>query len=118
VLDLLADVPQIERMLVMVQLEVGERLAARPGSRTYGIPSVKRAWWAEARVVGKVSPTVFVPPPRVESALVEVRRRAVDGDDDERRAVFAAADVRPDARAEELALADWRRLAAAVTTAG
>jgi 16S rRNA (adenine1518-N6/adenine1519-N6)-dimethyltransferase len=145
VLDLLADVPQIERMLVMVQLEVGERLAARPGSRTYGIPSVKRAWWAEARVVGKVSPTVFVPPPRVESALVEVRRRAVDGDDDERRAVFAlveagfqqrrkmlrrslagvaspavfaAADVRPDARAEELSLADWRRLAAAVTTAG
>lgn len=138
VLDLLVGVPQIERMLVMVQLEVGERLAAAPGSRTYGIPSVKLAWWAEARIVGKVPPTVFVPPPRVESALVEVRRRPVDGDDVERRAVFAlveagfqqrrkmlrrslaglvtadafaAAGVRPEARAEELELADWRRLA-------
>ena len=140
VLDLLAGVPQIERMLVMVQLEVGERLAAGPGTRTYGIPSVKLAWWAEARVVGKVSPTVFVPPPRVESALVDVRRQAPDGDDAERQAVFAlveagfqqrrkmlrrslagvvaaeafaASGVRPEARAEELSLADWRRLAAA-----
>ena len=140
VLDLLAGVPQIGRMLVMVQLEVGERLAAGPGTRTYGIPSVKLAWWAEARVVGKVSPSVFVPPPRVESALVEVRRRAPDGDDAERQAVFAlveagfqqrrkmlrrslagvlapeafaAAGVRPEARAEELSLADWRRLARA-----
>ena len=137
VLDLLASVPQIERMLVMVQLEVGERLAAGPGTRTYGIPSVKLAWWAEARVVGKVSPTVFVPPPRVESALVDIRRRSPDGDDTERQAVFAlveagfqqrrkmlrrslagivapevfaAAAVRPEARAEELSLADWRRL--------
>lgn len=144
VLDLLAGVPQIERMLVMVQLEVGDRLAAAPGTRTYGIPSVKLAWWAKARVVGKVSPTVFVPPPRVESALVDVRRRSVDGGDEERRAVFAlveagfqqrrkmlrrslagavapeafaAAGVRPEARAEELSLVDWRRLAAAATAA-
>ena len=74
VLDLLAGAPPIERMLVMVQLEVGERLAAGPGTKAYGIPSVRRAWWADATVVGKVSPTVFVPPPRVESALVDVRR--------------------------------------------
>jgi 16S rRNA (adenine1518-N6/adenine1519-N6)-dimethyltransferase len=139
VLDLLADVPQIERMLVMVQLEVGERLAAGPGSKAYGIPSVKLGWWADAHVVGKVPPTVFVPPPRVDSALVQVVRHPPAGDEEERAAVFAlveagfgqrrkmlrrsladrvsadaftAADVRPEARAEELTLADWRRLAA------
>jgi 16S rRNA (adenine1518-N6/adenine1519-N6)-dimethyltransferase len=140
VLDLLAGVAQIERMLVMVQLEVGERLAARPGAKAYGIPSVKVAWWAAAQVVGKVPATVFVPPPRVESALVEIRRRPPAGDEDERAAVFglveagfgqrrkmlrrslaehvgpeafAAAGIRPEARAEELAVADWLRLAAA-----
>jgi 16S rRNA (adenine1518-N6/adenine1519-N6)-dimethyltransferase len=138
VLDLLAGVAAIERMLVMVQLEVGERLAARPGSKAYGIPSVKVAWWAEADVVGKVSPTVFVPPPRVESALVAVRRRAEPAGPAVREAVFRlveagfnqrrkmlrrslsglvelaaleAAGVRPEARAEELALDDWLRLA-------
>ena len=141
VLDLLAGVPQIERMLVMVQLEVGERLAAVPGSKAYGIPSVKVAWWADATVIGKVSPTVFVPPPRVDSALVEITRRPPAGDDATREAVFAlveagfnqrrkmlrrsladrvapgafaAADIRPEARAEELTLADWLRLTAAV----
>ena len=140
VLDLLADVPQIDRMLVMVQLEVGERLAAPPGSRSHGIPSVKAAWWAEVRVVGKVPSTVFIPQPRVESALVRIRRRAVAGPEPEREAVFAlveaafhqrrkmlrrslsdrvapeafaAAGVRPEARAEELSLDDWRRLVAA-----
>jgi 16S rRNA (adenine1518-N6/adenine1519-N6)-dimethyltransferase len=138
VLDLLAGAPAIERMLVMVQLEVGERLAAGPGTKAYGIPSVRRAWWADATVVGKVSPTVFVPPPRVESALVDIRRHAPAGDDDRRRAVFAlveagfgqrrkmlrrslaghatvddltAAGIRPEARAEELELPDWLRLA-------
>lgn len=142
VLDLLAGVPQIERMLVMVQLEVGERLAAAPGSSPYGIPSVKVAWWADARVVGKVPPTVFVPPPKVDSALVEIRRRAPAGTDVERQAVFelveagfnqrrkmlrrslagrvgpdafTEADVRPEARAEELGLPAWLRLAAAAT---
>src|SRR5690606_40798744 len=73
VLDLLEHVPQIERMLVMVQLEVGERMAAGPGSKAYGIPSVKVAWWAEAAVVGKVPPSVFVPPPRVDSRSEERR---------------------------------------------
>ena len=81
VLDLLAGAPAIERMLVMVQLEVGERLAAGPGTKAYGIPSVRRAWWADATVVGKVPPTVFVPPPRVESALVDIRRHPPAGDD-------------------------------------
>ncbi len=142
VLDLLAGVPQIERMLVMVQLEVGERLAAAAGSPAYGIPSVKVAWWAAARVVGKVPPTVFVPPPKVDSALVDIRRRPPAGDGAERQSVFElveagfnqrrkmlrrslagrvtpgafeAAAVRPEARAEELGLDDWLRLAAAST---
>jgi 16S rRNA (adenine1518-N6/adenine1519-N6)-dimethyltransferase len=145
VLDLLAGVPQIDRMLVLVQREVGERLAAAPGSRTYGIPSVKVAWWADASVVGQVPPSVFVPPPRVESALVEVRRHRPAGDERARAAVFslveagfgqrrkmlrrslvdhvplpafATAQVRPEARAEELSLDDWRRLAAAVSAGG
>jgi 16S rRNA (adenine1518-N6/adenine1519-N6)-dimethyltransferase len=139
VLDLLELVPAIESLLVMVQLEVGERLAARPGDAAYGIPSVKRAWWAEAKVVGRVPPTVFVPQPRVDSALVEIRRHAappvvgdrervfalIDAGFGQRRkmlrrslagavdpAAFAVAEVRPEARAEELSLDDWARLAA------
>jgi 16S rRNA (adenine1518-N6/adenine1519-N6)-dimethyltransferase len=138
VLDLLAHVPAIERMLVMVQREVGERLAARPGNKAYGIPSVKVAYRATAEVVGRVPPTVFIPPPRVESALVRVRRLpqpAVDADParlfrlveagfGQRRkmlrrslsglvdaAGFERAGVRPDARAEELDLDAWDRLA-------
>ncbi|HET6951447.1 MAG TPA: 16S rRNA (adenine(1518)-N(6)/adenine(1519)-N(6))-dimethyltransferase RsmA [Acidimicrobiales bacterium] len=141
VLDLLAGVPAIDRMLVMVQREVGERLAARPGDKAYGIPSVKVAYRAEAEVVGRVPPTVFVPPPRVESVLVRLRRLPeppVDADPDllfrlveagfgQRRkmlrrslaglvepAAFAAAGVRPEARAEELDLRAWSRLADAV----
>ena len=138
VLDLLAGVPQVERMLVMVQREVAERLAARPGDKAYGIPSVKVAFRADAEVVGRVPPTVFVPPPKVESALVRLRRLPeprVDADPDrlfalvdagfgQRRkmlrrslaglvdaAGFAEAGVRPDARAEELDLDAWARLA-------
>ncbi|MCB1017933.1 MAG: 16S rRNA (adenine(1518)-N(6)/adenine(1519)-N(6))-dimethyltransferase RsmA, partial [Acidimicrobiales bacterium] len=75
VADLLDDVPQIERMLVMVQREAAERLAASPGTKAYGIPSVKVAYWATAEVVARVSPNVFLPRPKVESALVRVVRR-------------------------------------------
>lgn len=74
--DLLDGVPQIARMLVMVQREVGERLSAGPGSKIYGAVSVKVAYWATARLIGLVPATVFVPRPKVESALVEVRRRS------------------------------------------
>lgn len=134
VLDLLDGVPQIERMLVMVQREVGERLAAGVGDEQYGLPSVKVAYWADAVVVGRVPPTVFVPQPKVESALVSITRRpgvgpmpagmwdlARAGFGHRRKmlrrslgldeAVFACAGVRPEARAEELAVADWARLA-------
>jgi 16S rRNA (adenine1518-N6/adenine1519-N6)-dimethyltransferase len=66
--------PAIDRFLVMVQREVGERLAAPPGSRTYGAVSVRVAYYADAKVVGMVPPTVFVPRPKVESALVRLTR--------------------------------------------
>ena len=61
---------------MLVQREVGERLAAGPGDAAYGAVSVKVAYFAEAAVVGLVPPTVFVPRPKVESALVRMRRRA------------------------------------------
>ena len=140
VLDLLDGVPQIDRMLVMVQREVGERLAAGVGDEAYGAVSVKVGYWATARVVGKVPPTVFVPQPRVDSALVSIVRRpsgpAVDVDRERlfelvrtgfaqrrkmlRRALagvvdesaFSCAGVRPEARAEELDVEAWGRLAA------
>src|SRR5439155_22756318 len=75
VLDILDTVPAIDRMLVMVQREVGERLAAGPRTPAYGIPSVKVAYWATAEVVGRVGPTVFLPRPKVESVLVRIVRR-------------------------------------------
>ncbi len=81
ILDLLATQPQLERWVVMVQREAGERLVAGPGSRTYGIPSVLLAYWAEARIVGSVPPELFLPRPNVASVLVEiVRRPEVDQD--------------------------------------
>lgn len=138
VADILDGVPAIHRMLVMVQHEVGERLAARPGDDSYGAVSVKVAYWATARIVGDVPPTVFLPRPKVTSALVEIVRRdspAVDVPPDElfalvrrgfsrrRRmlrgllglapATFAAAGVNPESRAEELDVAAWGRLAVA-----
>lgn len=76
VVRLLEEVPRVAYLLVMVQREVGERLAARPGSRAYGAVSVKVAYFADAEVAGAVPPTVFVPPPKVESVLVRMTRRA------------------------------------------
>jgi 16S rRNA (adenine1518-N6/adenine1519-N6)-dimethyltransferase len=143
--DLLDTVPRLERMLVMVQREVGERLVAGVGSSTYGIPSVKIAYWATARLVGHVPASVFVPRPKVESSLVEIVRRAtpaVDAPMDvlfslvrrgfgQRRKMlrrcldtavtaeqFARAGVDPQARAEELSVQQWGALARAVTEGG
>jgi 16S rRNA (adenine1518-N6/adenine1519-N6)-dimethyltransferase len=76
VVRLLEEAEPIERILVMVQREVGERLAAGPGDAQYGAVSVKVAYFAEARVVGLVPSTVFIPRPKVESALVRLQRRA------------------------------------------
>jgi 16S rRNA (adenine1518-N6/adenine1519-N6)-dimethyltransferase len=75
-LHLLATFDSWSRGLVMVQAEVADRLAAKPGSKAYGVPSVKVAWYAAASRAGSVSPTVFWPVPNVESGLVAIQRRA------------------------------------------
>lgn len=75
VVRLLEEFPEMTRCLVMVQREVGERLVAGPGTKAYGAVSVKVAYYAEARIVGTVAATVFVPPPAVASALVRLDRR-------------------------------------------
>ena len=77
VCDLLDDVPDIGKMVVMVQKEVADRLVAGPGDDAYGLPSVKVAYHAVGRLVGRVPPSVFLPRPNVDSALVEVVRRPV-----------------------------------------
>jgi 16S rRNA (adenine1518-N6/adenine1519-N6)-dimethyltransferase len=74
-LHLLATVPSLRHGLVMVQAEVADRMSAAPGSRVYGTPSVKLAWFAEVRKAGQVPRTVFWPVPRVDSGLVSLTRR-------------------------------------------
>jgi 16S rRNA (adenine1518-N6/adenine1519-N6)-dimethyltransferase len=92
-LHLLATFDSWGRGLVMVQAEVADRLAAKPGSKTYGVPSVKVAWYAAASRVGTVSPTVFWPVPNVESGLVALDRRATPETAATRHQVFAVIDA-------------------------
>ena len=75
-LHLLATFPSLQRILVMVQAEVAHRLAATPGSKLYGVPSVKAAWYADVRLSLTVSRQIFWPVPNVDSALVSLTRRA------------------------------------------
>jgi 16S rRNA (adenine1518-N6/adenine1519-N6)-dimethyltransferase len=137
VIHVLDEVPAVGRLLVMVQREVGERLAATPGSSAWGIPSVKVAYHATARVVAAVPRSVFIPRPRVDSVLVEIRRRPEPATDappgpmfslvrtafGQRRKMlrrslagvvppdaFAAAGIDPTRRPEELGVEDWGRL--------
>ena len=79
--------------LVMVQSEVAHRLAAGPGSRTYGVPSVKAAWFGDLRLAGSIGRNVFWPAPNVDSALVAWTRREPPGDDALRRTLFAVVDA-------------------------
>ncbi len=116
VLHLLAVVPSLRRGLVMVQAEVADRMTAPPGSRVYGVPSVKLAWYAEARRAGPVPRTVFWPVPNVDSGLVAFTRRdppAVAGAS--RDEVFAVVDAAFAQRRKTLraALAGWAGSAAA-----
>jgi 16S rRNA (adenine1518-N6/adenine1519-N6)-dimethyltransferase len=92
-LHLLATVPSLETALVMVQAEVGQRIAAPPGSKVYGSPSVKAAWYGSWTTAGAVSRQVFWPVPNVDSILVAFRRGAARGDAAERDAVFALVDA-------------------------
>jgi 16S rRNA (adenine1518-N6/adenine1519-N6)-dimethyltransferase len=148
VMRVLEEASQVASLLVMVQREVGERLAAQARDGAYGAVSVKVAYWARASVVGKVSSNVFIPRPRVESVLVRMDRRpdqpvptgdgqvgpgdpayerlfvVVKGGFAHRRkmlrrsleqlvepAAFEATGIAPTARAEELDLEEWERLA-------
>ena len=145
VADLLDGVGQISRMLVMVQREVGERLCAAARTPAYGAVSVKVAYWARARIAGLVPASVFVPRPKVESALVEIVRRDQPATDappaelfhlvrtafGQRRkmlrrsladvvapATFSAAGIDPTRRPEELDVVEWGRLTNAHLAAG
>ena len=142
VIRVLEEAPQVSSLLVMVQREVGERLAAEAGDEAYGAVSVKVAYWARASVVGRVPASVFIPRPKVESVLVRLDRRPPPMGDTAnvsydrlfavvragfahrrkmlRRSLdglvqseaFEAAGIAPTARAEELGLDEWGRLAA------
>jgi 16S rRNA (adenine1518-N6/adenine1519-N6)-dimethyltransferase len=141
VVRVLEQAPQVASLLVMVQREVGERMAARAGDPAYGAVSVKIAYWATASITGRVPPTVFLPRPKVTSVLVRIERRpepalppaavtydrlcevlragfaqrrkmlrrSLDGVVE--REAFAAAGVSAEARAEDLDIGKWGRLA-------
>jgi 16S rRNA (adenine1518-N6/adenine1519-N6)-dimethyltransferase len=101
-------VPTLRRTLVMVQAEVAERLAAGPGGKVYGVPSVKARWYGDVRRVGSVGRSVFWPAPRVDSGLVRVDHHSPPSDV-ERDAVFAVVDAAFAQRRKSLraALAGW-----------
>jgi 16S rRNA (adenine1518-N6/adenine1519-N6)-dimethyltransferase len=141
IMGVLADAPMVQRMVVMVQSEVADRLVAGPGGRTIGIPSIRLAWFAEAELLATVPPEVFIPRPRVTSALVGITRREppstrvsesqlmalVARAYSQRRkmlrstlgkavsaAAFEAAGIAGTSRPEELDVVAWARLAEAV----
>lgn len=141
IIRLLARAPQVGRLVVMVQHEVADRLAAEPGGRTIGVPTIKIGWYASVRLLTTVPPEVFIPRPRVQSAVVSIDRRdppsgtvdpaavfaLVDRAYGQRRKMlrstlggavpteaFAAAGIDPTTRPEQLDVADWARLAEAV----
>jgi 16S rRNA (adenine1518-N6/adenine1519-N6)-dimethyltransferase len=118
-LTMLERFPTIRRVLVMVQSEVADRLAAPPGSRTYGVPSVKTAWYAEVRRAGAVGRTVFWPAPNVDSGLVAMTRRPPPDTTASRAEVFALVDAAFAQRRKTLraALAGWAGSPAAAETA-
>ena len=146
VLHLLATFPSIEKILVMVQREVADRLCAEPGSRTYGVPSVKARWFGHVHYAGDVGRNVFWPAPNVDSGLVSIVRGAepagvdrievfsiVDAAFAQRRkqlrsalsarfpgrvdSVLASAGVDPSVRGEQLDVSDFIAIARAATSA-
>ena len=109
ILHLLETFPSIKRVLVMVQLEVADRLAAKPGSKVYGIPRVKANWYGQVARVGTVGRTVFWPAPNVDSGLVAIVRHAEPVADVDRRELFAVIDAAFAQRRKTLraALSGW-----------
>ncbi|PWD51970.1 16S rRNA (adenine(1518)-N(6)/adenine(1519)-N(6))-dimethyltransferase [Serinibacter arcticus] len=108
-LTMLERFPDVAEVLVMVQAEVADRIAAPPGSKTYGIPSVKAAWYSEATRAGSVGRNVFWPTPNVDSALVRLVRRDPPAGEATREATFAVVDAAFAQRRKTLraALAGW-----------
>ena len=92
-LHFLEHFPSLERGLVMVQAEVGERMAAPPGSKVYGAPSAKAAWYGQWKTSGRVSRQVFWPVPNVDSILVGFSRSELPGTEEERVATFRIIDA-------------------------
>lgn len=142
--DLLDDIPRITRIVVMVQKEVAQRLAATPGTSEYGAVSVKVAYWATARLLGDVPPSVFIPRPKVNSSIIEITRRPQPAGSKDlaprelfsvvrkafgqrrkmlRRSLadittpetFTRSNISPEARPEELDVEQWIRLAREIT---
>jgi len=145
ILSVLEHANAVERLVVMVQKEVAERLVAGPGGRTVGIPSMRVAWYAEAELLGTVEPEVFVPRPRVTSAIVGMTRRPpptgglppdrvfplIETAYRNRRKMlrstlvprvpleaFERAGIEPTARPEELGVQSWVDLAVAADSLG
>jgi 16S rRNA (adenine1518-N6/adenine1519-N6)-dimethyltransferase len=118
-LHLLATFPTIATALVMVQAEVADRLAAEPGSRTYGVPSVKARWYGEVRRVATIGRSVFWPVPNVDSALVRLVRGVPPPTTATRDEVFAVIDAAFAQRRKTLraALAPWAGSATAADAA-
>lgn len=116
-LRILADQPSVQRCLVLVQAEVGDRLAANPGSRSYGAPSVKLQWYGAARLAGDVPASVFWPRPRVESKLVAFQRGAPPATASSRTTVFDCVDAAFNQRRKTLrqALQQWAGSATAAS---
>jgi 16S rRNA (adenine1518-N6/adenine1519-N6)-dimethyltransferase len=119
VLHVLEVLPSLRKGLVMVQAEVADRLAAAPGSKVYGIPSVKAAWYADVRRAGPVGRTVFWPAPNVDSGLVSLTRREPPPTTAGREEVFAVVDAAFAQRRKTLraALAGWAGSPAQAETA-
>ncbi|MFC8453175.1 16S rRNA (adenine(1518)-N(6)/adenine(1519)-N(6))-dimethyltransferase RsmA [Kitasatospora sp. NPDC057223] len=118
-LHMLATFPSIERTLVMVQSEVADRLAAKPGNKVYGVPSVKANWYAEVKRSGAIGRNVFWPAPNVDSGLVSLIRRDPPQTTATRKEVFAVVDAAFAQRRKTLraALAGWAGSAAAAEQA-
>lgn len=113
-LHMLQTFPSLERLLVMVQSEVADRLAATPGGKVYGVPSVKAAWYADVKRAGAIGRNVFWPAPNVDSGLVSFVRRDPPKTTATRQEVFAVVDAAFAQRRKTLraALAGWAGSAA------
>ncbi|WP_298415870.1 16S rRNA (adenine(1518)-N(6)/adenine(1519)-N(6))-dimethyltransferase RsmA [Brevibacterium sp.] len=108
-LHFLETFPSLKTVLVMVQLEVADRLAAAPGSRTYGVPSVKAQWYGDVRLAGRIGKNVFWPAPNIDSGLVRIDVTRTDRDPVQRRRLFSLVDAAFAQRRKTLraALSGW-----------